>query len=148
MMPLCTISQKAAITRVFIGWSLMSATGSAPLLTAASASIPVDLATVCRPLRRQLAWLVRQCSSGYSSVSRYPCTSVTPTLEAKLITESIITCPVCGTAKTETMPTDACQYFYECTGCGTLLRPKKGDCCVLDGTASPREAYSYRGVGS
>jgi hypothetical protein len=29
------------------------------------------------------------------------------------------------------MPTDACQYFYECTGCGTLLRPKKGDCCVF-----------------
>jgi len=29
------------------------------------------------------------------------------------------------------MPTDACQYFYECTGCGTLLRPKPGDCCVF-----------------
>jgi hypothetical protein len=29
------------------------------------------------------------------------------------------------------MPTDACQYFYECTGCGTLLRPKHGDCCVF-----------------
>jgi hypothetical protein len=52
-------------------------------------------------------------------------------LEANVITESIITCPACGTAKTETMPMDACQYFYECTGCGTLLRPKKGDCCVF-----------------
>ena len=39
-----------------------------------------------------------------------------------MITKSTITCPACGTAKTETMPTDACQYFYECTGCGTLLR--------------------------
>ncbi len=29
------------------------------------------------------------------------------------------------------MPVDACQYFYECTGCGTLLRPKPGDCCVF-----------------
>lgn len=29
------------------------------------------------------------------------------------------------------MPTDACQYFYECTGCGTLLRPRPGDCCVF-----------------
>jgi hypothetical protein len=48
-----------------------------------------------------------------------------------LISESIITCPACGTAKVETMPTDACQYFYECTGCGTLLRPKHGDCCVF-----------------
>ena len=29
------------------------------------------------------------------------------------------------------MPSDACQYFYECTGCHTLLRPKPGDCCVF-----------------
>lgn len=48
-----------------------------------------------------------------------------------MITEPIITCPSCGTAKTETMPTDACRYFYECTGCDTLLRPKHGDCCVF-----------------
>jgi hypothetical protein len=48
-----------------------------------------------------------------------------------VITASTITCPVCGAAKTEVMPVDACQYFYECTGCGTLLRPKPGDCCVF-----------------
>ena len=35
-----------------------------------------------------------------------------------MILESVITCPECGTAKSETMPTDACQFFYECTGCG------------------------------
>jgi hypothetical protein len=29
------------------------------------------------------------------------------------------------------MPTDACQYFYECQGCRTLLRPKPGHCCVF-----------------
>jgi len=29
------------------------------------------------------------------------------------------------------MPTDACQFFYECTGCGALLRPNAGDCCVF-----------------
>jgi hypothetical protein len=52
-------------------------------------------------------------------------------LEANVIAESIITCPACGTSKTETMPTDACQYFYECSGCGRLLRPKTGDCCVF-----------------
>jgi hypothetical protein len=51
--------------------------------------------------------------------------------EADVITESTITCPVCSTARLESMPTDACQYFYECTGCGTLLRPKSGDCCVF-----------------
>jgi len=43
---------------------------------------------------------------------------------------SILTCPHCGHRASETMPTDACQFFYECTGCGTLLRPKAGDCCV------------------
>ena len=48
-----------------------------------------------------------------------------------MIAESTITCPGCGTAKTETMPTDACQYFYECTGGGALLRPKPGDCGVF-----------------
>jgi hypothetical protein len=31
----------------------------------------------------------------------------------------------------EMMPTDACQYFYECTDCGTKLQPKSGDCCVF-----------------
>lgn len=45
--------------------------------------------------------------------------------------ESTLICPSCGTAKAETMPTDACQFFYDCTGCGTLLRPKPGDCCVF-----------------
>jgi len=29
------------------------------------------------------------------------------------------------------MPTNACQYFYACAGCGTTLRPKAGDCCVF-----------------
>ena len=48
-----------------------------------------------------------------------------------MILESLITCPHCGTAKTESMPTDACQFFYECSGCGAKLRPKPGDCCVF-----------------
>lgn len=29
------------------------------------------------------------------------------------------------------MPTDACQYFYECKACKALLRPNPGDCCVF-----------------
>lgn len=29
------------------------------------------------------------------------------------------------------MPTDACQFFYECTACHALLRPEAGDCCVF-----------------
>jgi hypothetical protein len=48
-----------------------------------------------------------------------------------MILTSTITCPICGTASTETMPTDACQYFYDCAGCGKLLRPEPGDCCVF-----------------
>jgi hypothetical protein len=42
-----------------------------------------------------------------------------------------LTCPECGYASVETMPTDTCIYFHTCAGCGTLLRPKKGDCCVF-----------------
>jgi hypothetical protein len=48
-----------------------------------------------------------------------------------VIPDSVITCPICGIAKTETMPTDACQFFYECIGRSALLRPKPGDCCVF-----------------
>ncbi len=35
-----------------------------------------------------------------------------------MLLESVITCPHCATAKAEAMPTDACQFFYVCTGCG------------------------------
>jgi hypothetical protein len=42
-----------------------------------------------------------------------------------------LACPVCGEVHVETMPTDACIYFFECTGCGTVLRPQPGDCCVF-----------------
>jgi hypothetical protein len=45
--------------------------------------------------------------------------------------ESSITCPQCGHVRIEIMPTDACQYFYDCKGCGALLKPKAGDCCVF-----------------
>lgn len=31
----------------------------------------------------------------------------------------------------ETMPTDACQWFYDCRHCGAVLKPKPGDCCVF-----------------
>jgi hypothetical protein len=43
---------------------------------------------------------------------------------------SVITCPQCGAARREEMPTDACQYFYECAGCHAILKPRSGDCCV------------------
>ncbi|MFC1695757.1 GDCCVxC domain-containing (seleno)protein [Pseudomonadota bacterium] len=43
---------------------------------------------------------------------------------------STLTCPRCGHKSRDKMPTDACQYFYDCPSCGPLLKPKKGDCCV------------------
>jgi hypothetical protein len=45
--------------------------------------------------------------------------------------ECTLTCPHCGHSVTDTMPTNACIFFYECMGCGALLRPKPGDCCVF-----------------
>ncbi len=48
-----------------------------------------------------------------------------------IILESEISCPECGHRETETMPMDACQWFYDCKACGALLKPKKGDCCVF-----------------
>ena len=29
------------------------------------------------------------------------------------------------------MPTNACLFFYDCPGCGRLLKPRPGDCCVF-----------------
>jgi len=43
---------------------------------------------------------------------------------------STITCPNCGFKKDEIMPTDSCQFFYQCSNCGLILKPNKGDCCV------------------
>ncbi|WP_246703253.1 MULTISPECIES: GDCCVxC domain-containing (seleno)protein [unclassified Rhizobium] len=50
---------------------------------------------------------------------------------ASVILSSTITCPICGFKARETMPTDACQYFYDCKGCGASLQPKAGACCVF-----------------
>ena len=48
-----------------------------------------------------------------------------------VILESTLTCPHCGYRETLAMPQDACQWFHECAGCKTLLKPKPGDCCVF-----------------
>jgi len=48
-----------------------------------------------------------------------------------MIPKSTITCPACGHSKKEVMPTDACQWFYECTQCHVLIKPKDDDCCVF-----------------
>lgn len=69
----------------------------------------------------------------------------------RLSPRSTITCPECGHAATETMPTDACQYLYDCKGCGALLKPKQGDCCVFcsygDVPCPPIQKTRARGEG-
>ncbi len=52
-------------------------------------------------------------------------------MSSEIILESVLTCPACGHKQAEHMPTDACQWFYECKSCHTILKPKKGDCCVF-----------------
>jgi len=54
------------------------------------------------------------------------------------VLESVLTCPHCGFNKEETMPMDACQFYYECSHCKALLRPKLGDCCVFCSFGSVR----------
>lgn len=50
---------------------------------------------------------------------------------SKAVLDSVLTCPQCGHTEAEVMPTDACQFFYECGHCKAMLRPKAGDCCVF-----------------
>ncbi len=49
----------------------------------------------------------------------------------EIITKSVLTCPVCGHKKEEEMPVETCLYLYECENCKTLLKPRRGDCCVF-----------------
>jgi len=47
------------------------------------------------------------------------------------VTTATITCPECASSFRETMPTNACQFFYTCPSCSARLSPKDGDCCVF-----------------
>lgn len=47
------------------------------------------------------------------------------------ILQSIITCPQCGHRAEETMPTNACLFFYDCPACHARLKPAPGHCCVF-----------------
>jgi hypothetical protein len=54
-----------------------------------------------------------------------------PEAPPETLSISTITCPSCGARTAAEMPTEACQFFWPCPSCGTLLRPEKGDCCVF-----------------
>ncbi|MEZ5462985.1 GDCCVxC domain-containing (seleno)protein [Dokdonella sp.] len=43
---------------------------------------------------------------------------------------STLTCPECGYQSRDLMPSDACQFFYDCPNCNAFLKPNAGDCCV------------------
>ncbi|MEZ4685401.1 MAG: GDCCVxC domain-containing (seleno)protein [Bacteroidia bacterium] len=60
-----------------------------------------------------------------------PTTHIQKVNKSTIILQSTITCPHCGHRKEEIMPTNACQYFYECEQCKRVLKPKQGDCCVF-----------------
>ena len=51
------------------------------------------------------------------------------TIKVKI--KTIITCPYCSHKKTEVMPINFCQFFYNCVACKKLIKPIKGDCCVF-----------------
>ncbi len=42
-----------------------------------------------------------------------------------------IICPACLTTTIATMPEGACQFFWDCPACGSVIRPLPGDCCVF-----------------
>ncbi len=44
---------------------------------------------------------------------------------------SVLTCPQCGHHSEESMPADACLFFWDCPKCHARLKPKPGDCCVF-----------------
>ena len=48
-----------------------------------------------------------------------------------VVLKSEIECPECGFKKLETMPENACQFFYKCEQCAVVIKPKAGDCCVF-----------------
>ena len=59
---------------------------------------------------------------------------------------SEITCPKCGHKEVKTMPTDSCQWFYQCNGCKEILNPINDDCCILYLTAkgSPNRIFATK----
>jgi hypothetical protein len=62
-------------------------------------------------------------------------------LAVKLV--STLTCPICRHQSRETMPTGASQYFYQCVGCNTLLKPETA-IAVCSAPTATRHALRFR----
>lgn len=48
----------------------------------------------------------------------------------KIVFFSVFTCPHCGKRSRDQMQSNACVYFYPCLGCGRMVTPLPGKCCV------------------
>jgi len=46
-------------------------------------------------------------------------------MQKEISLKSTIICPSCRFSKEETMPENACQFFYECENYKTILKPQK-----------------------
>jgi YHS domain-containing protein len=74
-------------------------------------------------------WLERRIENAGPFGNEGACCA--PSFLASVVLQSVITCPSCGNQAQETMPTEACVFFYECPSCHAVLRPKRGHCCVF-----------------
>ena len=94
----------------------------------------------CAELRR--TGKARSLSSQLSS-PRWPsagrgCCSMT----VQVIAKSTATCPFCQRPKLDDAA-NACQFFYDCTGCGAILR-RPGDCCISLARSEPFRARQFK----
>jgi hypothetical protein len=48
-----------------------------------------------------------------------------------IVTQTTLTCPICGFRQELEIPADACLFFHRCANCNMQLRPLPGDCCVF-----------------
>ena len=108
-------------------WSGRRRFGGFMLLHAAAA---VALFTSWDQRRARLRLQRRCAAADPSRISATHGIRAMATQTNKVTLQSNLTCPECGHVAEETMPTDACQWFYECTSCHTVLKPLPGDCCV------------------
>jgi hypothetical protein len=89
---------------------------------------------VLTPCRRSFCPSIVKCSFASRSLLRARCKDKTGTiiyvyakadvnqLTTAMLIQSISNFSRCNVAKTETMRTDGGQFFYECTGCGIMLK--------------------------
>ena len=96
-----------------------------------TATKPVKSFQIVPPVR-DMAGLVRRITPVRGQRDRPAFVSVTGLMLGSVVAfDAVITCPNCSTTSREVMPGDACQHFYRCAGCGELLGPREGDCCVF-----------------